>query len=102
MSTPSRYPEFEVSGTPRELGEKLGEAAGDAIRGFCEIALERVNKTMRVSHAAAMRVAMGSLPYAQKYSPEMVDELRGMAAAARVPLEDIMLLQVRNQLQAEA
>lgn len=98
----NRYREIEVAGTPREMGRQLGEAAGDEIRAFCEAALPCVNKSIRVSHAAASRIAARSLVCAEQYAPHMVEELRGTAEAARVSLEDLMLLQVRNQLQPEA
>lgn len=97
----TRYREFEVSGTPREMGRQIGEAARDEICQFCEIALQRVNKTIRVSRASALQVVQGSTPYAEQYSPDMVEELRGIAEAARVPFDEIMLLQVRNQLQPD-
>jgi isopenicillin-N N-acyltransferase-like protein len=98
----TRYREIEVAGRPREMGRQLGEAAGEEIRGFCEVALALVNKSVRVSKAAAGAVAARSLEYAQHYSPAMVEELQGAAEAARVSLDDIMLLQVRNQLQPQA
>ena len=57
--TSTRYPELTVSGSPRNIGRQIGDAARDQIRSFCEIALSRVNKTMRVSaeRAAKMLVA---------------------------------------------
>jgi isopenicillin-N N-acyltransferase-like protein len=102
LTSSTRFPEITVSGDPREMGRQLGEAAGEQIRAFCDVALERVNKTVRVSVAAAKAVASECIPYAESYSPEMVEELGGTAEAARVPLEDLMLLQVRNQLHAVA
>ncbi len=100
-TAPSRYREITVGGSPRDMGRQIGEAAGEEIRGFCEIALARVNRTMRVSRDAARAVVAESMELAEDYSGDSVDELRGMAEAARVSLEDLMLLQVRNQLQAE-
>ncbi|MBL8850343.1 MAG: peptidase C45 [Planctomycetaceae bacterium] len=96
-----RFPEFTASGTPRELGREIGEQLGELIRGFCTSALEQVNRTMKVSRANADRVIHTSLPLAEAYAPDMVEELRGTAEAARVSLEDMLLLQVRNQLQAD-
>ncbi len=97
----NRYREIEVAGSPRELGRQIGEAAGEEIRGFCEVALTLVNKAVRVSPASAEAVAAKAFEYAERYSPDMVEELKGMAEASRVPVEKIMLLQVRNQLQPE-
>lgn len=99
--TVARYPELTVQGAPRQLGEQIGEALRELIRGFSEIALERVQRTTRISRAAALRVAEAALPLAEEYSADSMAELRGMASAAGVPLVDLMLLQVRNQLRDE-
>ena len=98
----NRYREIEVAGLPREMGRQIGEAAGDEIRGFCDSALSQVNKFVRVSKPTADGIVAKALQCAERYSPDMVEELRGMAEAARVSVEDIMLLQVRNQLQPES
>jgi isopenicillin-N N-acyltransferase-like protein len=100
--TNTRYREIVVAGSPREMGRQLGEAARDEIRGFAEIALERVNKTMRVSRERAMSIAARSTEFAQRYGPEMLEELRGMAESSHVPFDQLMLLQVRNQLRPDA
>src|SRR5687767_8513122 len=101
LRTATRYREIEVTGTPREMGRQIGEAAGEEVRAFCDMALAQVNKTIRVSRDAATKVAQAAIGYAQEYSAEMMEELRGIAEAADVPLEDVMLLQVRNQLQPQ-
>lgn len=92
-----RYREIDVAGTPRELGRQIGEAAGNEIRGFCEIALERTQKTVNISRARAESIANTCIDLARTYSPDMIDELAGTAEAANVALVDLMLLQVRNQ-----
>ncbi|MDB5338217.1 MAG: Peptidase [Planctomycetaceae bacterium] len=101
MRSAQRYTELVVSGGPRELGRQIGEGARDLVRGFCEVAMQQVNRTLRISRASAMAVAEVSIKLAEGYSPDMVDELRGTAEAAGVSLADLMLLQVRNQLQAD-
>ena len=103
----TRYREIEVAGLPREMGRQIGEAAGEEIRGFCEMALPLVNKSfsdraVRVSRQAASEIAAKSTEHAERYAPHLVEELRGMAEAARVSLADLMLLQVRNQLRPDA
>lgn len=98
---PKRYREIAVSGSPRELGRQIGEAVGEEVRGFCEIALARVQKTTPISREKAMEAARRSAEFAERYSPDMMEELRGTAEAARVSIDDLMLLQIRNQLQPE-
>jgi len=98
----TRYREIVVTGSPREMGRQLGEAARDEIRGFAEIALQRVNKTVRVSPERAMSVAARSTEFARGYSAEMLEELHGMAESSHVPFDELMLLQVRNQLRPDA
>ena len=96
MST--RYRHIEVSGSPHELGRQIGEAAREEIRGFAAVALERVNKTVRISRDRAMDISRRSMDCAAAYAPDMIDELRGMSEGAGVALDELMLLQVRNQL----
>ena len=45
----ARYREIEVVGSPFEMGQQLGEAAREEVRGFADGALERVNKTVAIS-----------------------------------------------------
>lgn len=101
MSTPSRFPELTVSGPPWQMGCQIGEGAREQIRGFCEVALDRVNVTTRVSRKSAEAAVAAALPRIEKYDAGMAEELRGMAHGAGVPLSEIVLLQIRNQLQAD-
>ncbi len=101
MTESTRYPEVEVSGEPRSLGRQIGEAVGEQIRGFCAMAMEQVNRTVQISRESAMRVAQQSWGLAEAYSPDMAAELQGIAEGAGVSADEIMLLQIRNQLQPE-
>jgi hypothetical protein len=67
-----RYREIEVTGPPRELGRQIGEAAREETRGFCEVALERVNKTVSFSHERALSIARQSTEFAERYRPDLV------------------------------
>jgi len=84
------------------MGRQIGKAAGDEIRGFCDVALSLVNKTIRVARAAADEVVADAIRRVQQYSPDMMEEIRGTATGAGVAVDDIMLLQIRNQLQPYA
>lgn len=102
MSLPTRYPEVTVSGTPRAMGEQIGEALREQIRGFDAIALDRVRKTMDVSLDNALSLARRCIEDVRGYAPHMIDELDGMAASSGIGVERLMLLQIRNQLQPDA
>ena len=102
QAAPTRYREITVSGTPREMGRQIGEAAREEVRGFCDVALDRVNLTVAISRNKALSIANDSLALARDYAPHMVEELEGIAESANVTLADLMLLQVRNQLTPEA
>lgn len=101
MTAATRYREITVSGPPFALGCQLGEAAREEVRGFAAIALERVNKTVPISREKALALAAATLPHVEAYSPEMLAELRGVSHSSGVPLEELILLQIRNQLQPE-
>ncbi|MGY8823398.1 MAG: C45 family autoproteolytic acyltransferase/hydrolase [Candidatus Latescibacterota bacterium] len=96
---PGRYRELEVAGTPLEIGQQIGEIAREEVCGFAAIALERVNKTVAISRASALEIARQSAAHVEHYAPHMLDELRGMAQSSGVSFDNLMLLQVRNQLQ---
>jgi isopenicillin-N N-acyltransferase-like protein len=102
MPNEARYREIEVAGLPREMGRQLGEAVGEEIRSFCDAAWGHIGRTVRISRERALEIAAASIPYAEEYSPSMVEELRGTAEASGMKLEDLILLQVRNQLRPEA
>ena len=93
----TRYPEFIVSGTPREMGRQLGEQAGELVRRFCEIALDSANRMACVSIEEAHRVSAESMKHASRYAPHLMEEFVGIAEAAKVSPLDLMLAQVRNQ-----
>jgi len=83
------------------MGRQIGEGAREEIRGFVAIGLERVNKTISISRERSLEIAASCIPYVKEYSPDLLDEMRGMSEGAGVALEDLMLLQVRNQLKPE-
>jgi isopenicillin-N N-acyltransferase-like protein len=104
IKKPTRFRELEVRGAPREMGRQLGEAAREEVRTFVDLVVERFNvgRTARVNPRAALDVAADSIPYAERYAPDSMEELRGIAEGAGITLEQAMLINVRNQLGAVA
>src|SRR5439155_12950615 len=74
------------------------------VRTFVDLVVERFNvgRTARVNPRVALDVAAESIPYAERYAPESMAELRGIAEGAGITLEQAMLINVRNQLGAVA
>jgi len=101
MTDATRYREIEVAGTPREMGQQLGDAARDEVKAFCEVALDRLSQTMQVSSDQAKDLAERCQPFAESYSSGSIEELQGVAEAADVPFWKMMLLQIRNQFTAD-
>ena len=96
------YRQLEVSGSPKEMGHGIGEAAREEIRGFSAVAWERANLSTPIPREAAMDVARACIPLTESYCPEMIAEMRGVAEASGESLENLMLLNVRNQLRPQA
>jgi len=97
----TRFPAIEVSGSPHEMGRQLGEAMRDEIRDLMAIVVDRINEGpggSTYTYEQGLEVASSSIAPAEAYAPHLVEELRGLAEAADVPLEKVMLVNVRNQI----
>ena len=97
-----RYREIEVRGTPAEMGRQLGEAAREELHEFDAALLERANLEFPVKRETALSLAARCVPYVEAYDPTMLEELRGISESSGLSLDQLMLLQVRNQLKPEA
>lgn len=96
------FPCIEVRGTPRELGRQQGEALRELLRELVELIVDRVNKGRpdkpMLSYEQCLNVAAESIRPADAYAPGLMEELRGVAEGSGVSLEQIMLVNVRNQV----
>ncbi len=97
-----RYRQLEVSGSPREMGHAIGEAAREEIQGFSAVAWERVNLSTPIPRDEAMEIARTCIPTTESHYPDLIDELRGVAESSGVSMENLMLLNARNQLRPSA
>ena len=98
----TRYREIIVQGSCREMGRQLGKAAREEIRGFVNAAFDCVNKTVAISRDRANRIAHDCIPFVEEYCPDLLDELRGVSETSGVSMDELMLLQVRNQFTPDA
>ncbi len=96
----NRFPELTVSGSPIEMGRQIGEQFSGQILELSELVLERFNKgsDSKISWAQAEDVARKSFVRVGEYFPDPLEELKGTANAANVPVERLMVLNARNML----
>jgi isopenicillin-N N-acyltransferase like protein len=91
MAIPFVY--VRASGSYREIGRQIGEAAHDQIHA--SVAFFRDNfEAMtegRMTYAAAQREAQGYLAAAERHVPDLVEELRGVAEGSGVAFDDLLI-----------
>ena len=91
------FPFVSISGGPFERGRQFGQACGDQIRRYPEVLRTVVVHESRLrdpnaqvsppDDAELMRRAHAFLPWIERFAPEQVEEMRGIAAGADVPLD---------------
>lgn len=90
------FPFFEIGGTPYVVGRGHGECVREAIHRQLEECLTAGSRQGGLSREQALAWAMGQLPKIEALGgATWVDELRGLADGARIPLAGALALQVR-------
>src|SRR4051812_9581077 len=90
------YPLFSARGAHRELGRQHGEQAREQVRGF----LDYLAHLLRLSREQLHFRSLGFLPLFEEYCPHLVDEIRGLAEGAGIPLAEALAVQIRGELGA--
>jgi isopenicillin-N N-acyltransferase-like protein len=88
------YPLFTARGGHRELGREHGEQARSRVRGF----LDYLGQTLRLARTEVETRALRFLPLFERHCPHLLDEVRGLAEGAGVPLAEALAVQVRGEL----
>ena len=95
------FPFVSVSGKPYERGVQYGRAVADRVR----LSASRYGQTLRnIGYSEASQMALiRSLEQAiGEFQPAYLDEMRGIAAGADVPFEDIVMINARTEVLAKA
>ena len=61
-----RYREITVAGSYAAMGQQIGEAAREEIRGFVAMAYERISQTIRVARPTIQKVVTQSTAFLKK------------------------------------
>ncbi len=87
------FPIFEVSGTAYEMGYQHGAQARCLVQRY----LTWIDRLTGRPRDELCRGAMAFLPYIEKLSPAMVEEIRGLADGADISFEEAVLCQARSE-----
>jgi isopenicillin-N N-acyltransferase-like protein len=85
---------IEARGTHHELGRQHGEQCRPQLRAF----LDYINAILQLSCPQLRERALGFLPLFERYCPHLIEEIRGLADGADVPLADALAVQFRGEL----
>jgi len=89
-----RYPLFDVSGSPRELGQQHGELARIRIIGY----LGYLSETLKMDERTLARRAMLFRGEFQRHCPELLEEIDGLAEGAGINAGLALASQMRGEL----
>ena len=88
-------PEIVLEGTPFERGMAHGQALKDKIREFAHsvIDVHRENNTcLAITRKALQTFCLRQTGFLEKFSPDLFQEIKGIAKGADLPFEDILML----------
>ena len=88
----------EISGDPYDMGFQYGTACPE-IRAMLDITRQGLGGKDNAGILADRYIPL-YLPFAEKYAPEIVDKMKGMAAGAKLDFEDIFLLNITYEISA--
>ncbi len=95
---PDIFPHYRFEGTHYEIGRQFGEACIDRIHLHLELASSRLEEKQGIRREDALRNAHRFQPWVQEVAPFFDEEIRGIAAGARISIEEAWLLQLRAEL----
>ena len=95
--SPEPFPLIDAQGRPRERGRAHGEAARQRVRLSAEH-YEAQLGTLGLAPADADELTAGFLPGLEAFAPDLVEEMRGIAEGAGLPLARIALINARTEV----
>ena len=102
-STPP--PLVRVSGTHREMGQQIGESRRENVQHSIAHArklLDEAYSELELTWDGAIIQARKYLPFAQERYPQYVEEMQGIAEGAKVPFEELVVLNVMEAVTTDA
>lgn len=97
MNVTAAFPLIEIAGAPLARGRAYGHLARDRVH-VCIRNYRGIFEEKGVTWKRARELATQFLPRIEAYSAELAEEMRGIAAGADVPVEDIVAINSRTEL----
>lgn len=97
---PAEVAWVRASGDPFHVGRQHGEARSEALRAFVDDGLCRLNRVLRpaVSMDALLPATRAHQAEIEAATPNLAEEIRGLAAGAGLTHEQALLLQLRREV----
>ena len=94
-------PHIVIAGAPNARGRHYGSQAGDLIRRHVDLLVaalcEQGGAALRGGKADLLARSLALLPLYEEYAPDLVEEMRGVAAGALITFPEALLLNVRAE-----
>lgn len=91
------FPLIAVSGAPRQRGLSYGDQARERILAGATHYLDQIAR-LGIGATEVERLAQDFLPSIEGFDPAYVEEMRGIAEGADLPLSSILLLNCRTEI----
>src|SRR5512138_2576678 len=98
-------PLVEVSGTHHEMGCQIGEARCEQVRHSIEnahVLIDQTYSSLELTWEGAKIQSRKYLPFAEERYQQYIDEMKGIAAGARVTFDDVMVLNAMEAVTMDA
>lgn len=101
MHSEVTFPVIEVEGTPYECGKQYGQAAATLIKKNLEAYVRLYSFHTQLERDAAIKKAQRYLLPIEQFSPDILEEMHGIAEGAGVSLAEVVLLNTRMELLSQ-
>jgi isopenicillin-N N-acyltransferase-like protein len=93
------FPHVRTRGQPFERGRQYGDQAGEVIGRFVDRLVEGARRRRPdLTRADVLRRTLAFEPLYEAFAPHLVEEIRGVAAGARIGFAEALLCNVRGEV----
>ncbi len=91
-------PTISLKGTPKEIGSQYGFACREMIRKNIDLYFRLFQYYANLNYQQSCQLAQRFIPIIQKFDPELLEEIEGIAVGAGVAREEVLAINVRTEL----